>query len=87
MATYTGPRAGGYCGFVATMVALVVFFRFWKPKRVMNAKGEDITGRRGRGEQALGQLSRRGCRGSRLSVVVFVWGIPRISRWMDAKTS
>jgi lactate permease len=70
------------------MAALVLFFRFWKPRRILNARGEDITT----------QDRRRTAQGARatfkawlpwltLSILIFVWGIPRFSQWMDAKTS
>ena len=88
VAFYTGPGLVDIAASVATMAALVVFFRFWKPKRVIDARGLDITGR-------AGIRPRQGARATfnawlpwlTLSVLVFAWGIPSFSRWMDANTS
>ena len=88
MATYTGPGLVDIAASVATIVALIVFFRFWKPKRVFNARGEEIAA----------QASSHAGLGARatfqawlpwltLSVLVFAWGIPAFSHWMDGKTS
>jgi lactate permease len=67
---------------------LVVFFRFWKPTRVLDARGENITFRvRTRAEQSAGATFKAWLPWLTLSVLVFAWGIPRFSHWMDAKTS
>jgi len=88
MATYTGPGLVDIAAATATMVALVVFFRFWKPKRILNAKGEDITADvRTRSSQSAAATFKAWLPWLTLSVVVFVWGIPDFSHWMDAKTS
>lgn len=88
MATYTGPGLVDIAASVATMVALVVFFRFWKPKRVMNAKGEDISGQaRTRHEHSAGTTLKAWLPWITLSVLVFVWGIPQFSQWMDGRSS
>jgi lactate permease len=88
MAVYFGPTLVAIVSAASSIVALVVFLRFWKPKRILNAKGEDITGH---------TLQRHGHSGAKifnawlpwlvLSVIVFVWGIPRFSQWMDAHTT
>jgi lactate permease len=88
MAVFFGPGLVDIAASTATMAALVLFFRFWKPRRILNARGEDITT----------QDRRRTAQGARatfkawlpwltLSILIFVWGIPRFSQWMDAKTS
>jgi lactate permease len=88
MATYTGPGLVDIAAASATMAALIVFFRFWKPKRVLNARGEDITFRdRTRNGQSAGAVFKAWLPWLTLSVLVFAWGIPRFSQWMDAKTS
>ena len=73
---------------VATIAALLAFLRLWKPKRVLNAKGDDIT-RHARIRHQLGAAAtlKAWMPWFTLSVLVFAWGIPRFSRWMDAKTS
>jgi len=88
MAAYTGPGLVDIAAATATIGSLIVFFRFWKPKHVRNARCEEIApridSRVGLGATAtfkawLPWLT--------LSVLVFAWGIPRFSHWMDAKTS
>jgi lactate permease len=88
MAVYTGPGLVDIAAATATMVTLVVFFRFWKPKRVLNARGEDITaGVRTRTGQSTAATFKAWLPWLILSVLVFAWGIPRFSHWMDANTS
>jgi lactate permease len=88
IAAYAGPGLVDIAAATATMVTLVVFFRFWKPKRVLNAHGEDITAlERTRTVQSAGATFKAWLPWLTLSVLVFSWGIPRFSHWMDATTS
>ena len=88
MAILTGPGLVDIAAAVATIVVLIVFLRFWKPKRVLNAKGQDITGLvRTRHEHSAGAIFKAWLPWLTLSVVVFAWGIPQFSQWMDRKTS
>jgi lactate permease len=88
IATYAGPGLVDIAAATATIVALVVFLRFWKPKRVLNAKGEDITAKaRTRHEQSAAATFKAWLPWLTLSVLVFAWGIPRFSQWMDRTTS
>jgi lactate permease len=88
VANYIGPGLVDIAASVATMVALVAFFRVWKPKRILNARGEDITANiRSRTVQSAGATFKAWLPWLTLSVFVFLWGIPRFSHWMDAKTS
>jgi lactate permease len=88
VAVYIGPGLVDIAASVATMAALVVFFRFWKPRRVIDARGLDITGQvRVRSGQGAGATFKAWLPWLTLSVVVFAWGIPRFSHWMDAKTT
>jgi lactate permease len=88
MGALVGPGLVDIAASTATMFVLVVFFRYWKPKRVLNAVGEDITARvRTRNGQGAGETFKAWMPWLTLSVVVFVWGIPQFAHWMDAKTS
>jgi len=88
IATYAGPGLVDIAAATATMAALVVFFRFWKPTRVLNAHGEDITAlERTRTAHSAGATFKAWLPWLTLSVLVFAWGIPRFSHWMDAETS
>ncbi|MGA2049413.1 MAG: L-lactate permease [Terracidiphilus sp.] len=88
MGAFVGPGLVDIAASTATMFVLVVFFRFWKPKRVLNAHGEDITTQeRSRSGLGAGATFKAWLPWLTLSVVVFAWGIPRFAQWMDAKTS
>ena len=43
MAANFGPSLVAIVAAASTIVVLITFLRFWKPKRVLNAQGEDIT--------------------------------------------
>jgi lactate permease len=88
MAAHTGPGLVDIAAAVATIVSLIVFLRFWKPKRVLNAKGEETTGQaRVRHELSAGATFKAWLPWLTLSLLVFAWGIPQFAKWVDAKTS
>jgi len=88
MATYTGPGLVDIVAAMATIVALIAFLRFWKPKRVMNAKREVMSGQaRVQFEHGAATTFKAWMPWLVLSVVVFAWGLPRFSQWADEKTS
>jgi lactate permease len=88
VATYAGPGLVDIAAATATMAALIVFLRHWKPIRVLNARGEDITSQaRTRDGQSTGATFKAWLPWLTLSMLVFAWGIPRFSQWMDLKTS
>jgi len=88
MGAFMGPGLVDITAATATIVALIVFLRFWKPKRVLNALGEDVTGQvRQRFEHGAGTTYKAWMPWLVLSIVVFAWGIPKFSLWVDAKTS
>ena len=79
-----GPWLVDIIASVVTITALVLFLRVWKPKRILNAKLEDVT-----------HLS-RGVTAGRASVVfraalpwiiltmfVTLWGAPKYGAWVD----
>jgi lactate permease len=88
MATYMGPGLVDVAAATATMAALVGFLRFWKPRRILNARGQDITGKEQRGQKETAAATFKAWMPWLiLSVMVFVWGIPGLQHWMDAKTT
>ena len=88
IATYSGPWLVAIVSSVASIVTLVVFLRFWKPKRVLNALGEDITGRaRKRFDHSASMTLRTWLPWLILSLVVFAWGFPKFSQWADRTTT
>ena len=88
MAIWSGPLLVAIVAAAATIVVLVVFLRFWQPKRTLNVNREDITGhaRQAHGHTAA-TIFKAWLPWLVLSVVVFAWGLPRFSSWMDAKTT
>ena len=88
MATFFGPSLVAIVASTSTIVVLIAFLRFWKPKRLLNAKGEDITvmerkrvnhGPRGTFKAWLPWLI--------LSVLVFVWGLKQFNKPVDKATT
>src|SRR5208282_6493364 len=88
MAFWSGPWLVAIVAAAATIVALVVFLRFWQPRRTLNVNREDTTGqaRQSHGHTA-STIFHAWLPWLVVSVVVFVWGLPRFSAWMDAKTT
>lgn len=87
MGTYSGPGLVDITAAIATIVTLVIFLHFWKPKRVLNARHEDITGQaRQRFDHSASMTFKAWHPWLVLSVVVFAWGIPQFSRLGDQTT-
>ncbi|HVN93735.1 MAG TPA: L-lactate permease [Terracidiphilus sp.] len=88
MATYSGPWLVAIVAAASTIVVLIVFLRFWQPRRVLDVDRNDITGqaRLHHGHNAAA-IFNAWLPWLVLSVVVFFWGLPRISAWMDAHST
>ena len=88
MAFAFGPWLVSIVSGASTMVVLIVFLRFWKPKRVLNAQGEDTTARpRQRFEHSPGTTLRAWMPWLVLTGVVFTWGLPQVSKPLDKATT
>ena len=88
MAAAFGPWLVAIVASTSTIVVLITFLRFWKPKRVLNAKGEDITANvRKRFDHSSGHTFKAWMPWLVLSVVVFVWGLPQFSKPLDKATT
>jgi lactate permease len=88
MASNFGPTLVAIVASTSTLVALVVFLRFWKPKYVLNAQGEDITSRpRQRFDHSAGHTFKAWLPWLVLSVVVFCWGLPQFAKPLDKLTT
>jgi lactate permease len=84
MATYAGPWLVAIVAATSTIVVLVVFLKFWKPKRILNAAGEDITGQvRQRFDHSTGATVKAWLPWVVLSLVVFIWGLPQVSKLLN----
>jgi lactate permease len=88
MAFWSGPWLVAIVAAAATIVVLVVFLRFWRPKRTLDVNLKDITGqmRQAHGHTAA-KIFHAWLPWLVVSVVVFAWGLPRFSTAMDAKTT
>jgi lactate permease len=88
MAFWSGPWLVAIVAAAATIVVLVIFLRFWQPKRTLNVNREDITGQahQAHGHTA-GKIFHAWLPWLVVSLVVFFWGLPRFSAGMDAKTT
>ncbi len=88
MATYSGPWLVAIVAAATTIVALLAFLRFWQPRRILNVDLKDITGqaRKHHGHSAAA-IFNAWLPWLVLSLTVFLWGLPRISTWMDAHSS
>lgn len=88
MAAHMGPSLADIVAATSTIAVLIAFLRFWKPRRVLNAKGEDATGEtRQRFDHSAGKIFKAWLPWLVLSVVVFAWGYPRLSAWLDSFTT
>ncbi|HEX8710337.1 MAG TPA: L-lactate permease [Terracidiphilus sp.] len=90
MAAYFGPHLVDITAATLTIVVLVIFLRFWKPKHVLSPTREEIAGRRLAGQRAglgAGAIFRAWLPWLILSVVVFAWGLQKFQTWMNAATT
>lgn len=88
MATFFGPSLAAIVAAISTIVALITFLQFWKPKRALNVKREYVEeGTRLRFEHSTAKIFKAWMPWLVLSAVVFCWGIPQFSHWMDSKTT
>lgn len=82
IATFHGPWLVDVLSASASIIALVLFFRIWKPRRVLNASLKEIT------DDPCPPLTRDALIRTALPWVIFMaciilWGIPRFSAWLD----
>jgi lactate permease len=88
MATYSGPWLVAIVAAATTIVMLLAFLRFWQPRRILDVDLNDITGhvRQHHGHSAAA-IFNAWLPWLVLSLTVFLWGLPRISAWMDAHST
>jgi lactate permease len=88
MALWNGPSLAAVTASLSTIVVLIVFLRFWRPRRVLNAAGNDVTGKsRHRYAHSADKIFKAWLPWLVLSLVVFLWGLPQFSHWLDANTT
>ena len=88
MAAYFGPHLVDITAAILTIVVLVVFLRFWKPKCVLSPARQEVTSTtRERPKHGAAAIFRAWLPWLILSVVVFAWGIQKFQVWMNAATT
>ncbi len=88
MAAFFGPSLVAIVASTSTIVVLIAFLHFWKPKRLLNARGEDITANeRMRVNHGAGMTFKTWLPWLILSVLVFVWGLKQFSKPLDTATT
>ncbi|MGD0913810.1 MAG: L-lactate permease [Terracidiphilus sp.] len=88
VAILAGPSLSDIAASTATIVALVVFLRFWRPRRILSPTGHDISHlTHQRFEHDPRRIFHAWLPWLVLSVLVFAWGIPAFSSWMDTHTT
>jgi lactate permease len=88
MATAFGPSLVAIVSSSSTIVALIVFLRLWKPRRILNAAREDITGtERRRFDHTPAHTFKAWLPWLLLSLIVFIWGVPQFSKPVDHATT
>ena len=88
VSTFQGPWLADISASVVSMASLIVFFRVWKPKRILSATCKDITNE----TRQLNANSRRTILRAALpwivlTLCVVLWGLPPFSQWIDSATT
>ncbi len=88
VSTFHGPWLVDITASSLSIAALVAFFHVWKPRRILNAALHDITqNSRVITINRSATVLRAAVPWITLTVFIILWGMPRISQWMDAATS
>jgi lactate permease len=88
VATVHGPWLVDIIASVLTIVVLIGFLKIWRPKRILNPLGEDITAQaRKKHVHTARTVFMAWLPWLTLSVVVFVWGTPQFAHLFDSATS
>jgi lactate permease len=84
VATFHGPWLVDISASVISMTVLIAFFHVWKPKRILNASCMDVTHEtlsiNTNGSKV---ILRAALPWIVLTLCVVLWGMPRISQWLD----
>ncbi|MGA3133756.1 MAG: L-lactate permease [Terracidiphilus sp.] len=88
MSFWSGPWLVAIAAAASTIVVLVIFLRFWQPRRTLNVNRQDITGRAPESRaHTAATIFKAWLPWLVLSLVVFFWGLPRFSASIDAPTT
>lgn len=85
VATLHGPWLVDILSSGCTVVALILFFRFWRPKRILNAALEEIPRNPNVTiKRSTGTVARVALPWAILSGCIILWGIPPFSHALDS---
>ena len=88
VSTFHGPWLVDISASSLSIAVLIAFFHVWKPRRILNASLEDITqNSRSITVDRRATVLRAAVPWITLTLCIILWGMPRISQWMDAATS
>jgi lactate permease len=88
VASTSGPTLASLISGMVTIVVLIGFLRIWKPKRILNQLGEDITARATtKHAHTAGSIFKAWLPWLTLSVLVFIWGLPQFSKVINGLTT
>lgn len=88
VSNYHGPWLVDVVAAVVSMVALVIFLKFWHPRHIWRLEGEAATTvARGEHGYSRSEVVRAWVPWVILSVIVFVWGTPQAKKFLDNVSS
>lgn len=86
ISNFVGPELVDVLGGVGSMVILVVFLKFWRPRRIWRYPTEQHDEHESH-DQTLAQVARAWTPFALLSLLVLVWGLPSVKGALDAHTT
>lgn len=87
VATYNGPALVDIVAPIVTLVVVIVFLRFWKPKTIIRADGQDVTGQaKVERHNSPGKIFQAWMPWLLLSVLAFIWGMPQFAKLVAGTT-
>jgi lactate permease len=85
VASLHGPWLVNILAALASMAVLVIFLRWWKPRRIWHFPVEqDMSGEKPKPAYSRRQMLSAWLPWLILSVLVFAWGLPQVKSWMDS---
>ena len=88
VSTFHGPWLADIAASTLTICALIAFFRFWKPKRILNPAREEVTHVALTASAPSAAIIRRAVMPwIILAICVVFWGVPYFAQLLDAASS
>jgi lactate permease len=88
VAAYSGPMLVAVISSMMTIIVLIGFLRIWKPKRILNPLGVDITAQAPKKHaHTAGTVFKAWLPWLTLSALVFIWGLPKFSKFLNDLTT